>query len=338
MTLVAEAVQAGARRETAAELLGLTARTLQRWEQAPADGDRRRGPSTAPANRLSPAERKRLLAVVNSPAYRELSPHQIVPRLADEQGLYLASESTIYRLLRQADQLTHRQRSRPATVAHPREQMATGPHQVMSWDITWLPGPIRGTFFYLYMIEDVWSRQIVAAEVHAEESAALAAALFQRTCERLALDPEGLILHSDNGSPMKGSTMLATLKRLGVIASFSRPHVSDDNPYSEALFRTMKYRPQYPSRPFASLVAAQAWVAHFVNWYNTEHRHSAIRFVTPAQRHQGQDIILLERRHQLYQRARTQHPERWSRQTRNWSPVGTVFLNPARKADIPVAA
>jgi len=336
MTLVAETVAAGARRSVAVAQLGLQVRTLQRWAHAEGEGDRRRGPHTAPAHRLSADERAQVLALVNSPPYRDLSPQQIVPRLLDERGLYLASESTLYRLLRQADQLTHRQRSRPA-VARPRAHLATGPNQVMSWDITWLPGPIRGTFFYLYLSEDIWSRQIVGAEVHPEESSALAAALFQRTCDRLELDPAGLILPADNGGPMKGSTMLATLQRLGVVASFSRPNVSDDNPYSEALFRTMKYRPHYPSGPFASLIAARAWVAGFVTWYNTEHRHSAIRFVTPAQRHQGQDIALLERRHQLYQQARARRPQRWSRQTRNWSPVRTVSLNPDRKAD-PVAA
>lgn len=331
MTLVAEAVAAGARRSTAAKQLGLTVRTLQRWTHAQGAGDGRRGPHTAPANGLSADERAQVLALVNSPPYRELSPQQIVPRLLDDRGLYLASESTIYRLLRQADQLTHRLRTRPA-VPRPLGYLATGPNQVMSWDITWLPGPIRGTFFYLYLIEDIWSRKIVGAEVHAEELSSLAAALFQATCDRLGLDPAGLILHADNGGPMKGSTMLTTLQRLGVVASFSRPSVSDDNAYSEALFRTLKYRPGYPSKPFASLAAAQEWVAGFVAWYNTEHRHSAIRFVTPDQRHHGEENDLLERRHQLYLQAQASRPERWSRQNRNWSPVKTVALNPDRKA------
>jgi transposase InsO family protein len=332
MTLIDEAVQAGARLETAAELLGLTARTVQRWRRGGPADDGRHGPRRAPANQLTLREREQVLAVANSPAYRELSPWQIVPRLLDQEGLYLASEATFYRLLRQAGEVTHRERARPATVARPREQVATRPNAVWSWDITWLRGPIRGTFFYLYLFTDVWSRKIVAAEVHLEESSVLAAAVFQRACVRLGLDPEGLALHSDNGSPMKGETMLATLQRLGVIPSFSRPRVSDDNPYSEALFRTLKYRPEYPDVPFTSVAAAQTWVDRFVHWYNTEHRHSAIRYVTPEERHQGLDVELLARRHQVYERAQQQHPERWSGPTRNWTPIATVTLNPARPA------
>lgn len=256
MTLVEEAVDAGARRERAVQTLGLTVRTLQRWSGQGADSDDQRcGPRTSPANKLSSAERRRLLAVANTPEYRDLSPQQIVPRLADEQGLYLASESTLYRLLREEKQMAHRQPSRPATATRPREQVATGPNQVWTWDISWLPGPVRGTFFYLYLMLDVWSRKIVGAVVHEEESSHLASQLFVTSCWRWGLDPESLVLHSDNGSPMKGATMLATLQLLGVIPSFSRPGVCDDNPFSEALFRTLKYRPEYPSQPFATLEA-----------------------------------------------------------------------------------
>jgi putative transposase len=327
--LVEEAVGRGARREAAAQTLGLSPRTLERWRREGTVGeDRRRGPKSAPPNQLSEAERTRVLELVNSPAYRDLSPKQIVPRLLDEKGLYLVSESTIYRLLHAEGQMTHRERSRPATSKRPREQVATGPNQVWSWDITWLPGPVRGTFFYLYLILDVWSRKIVGARVHAEENSRLAAELFAETCRRLGLDPEGLVLHSDNGSPMKGSTMLATLQWLGVRASFGRPGVSNDNPFSESLFRTMKYRPHYPSRPFASLEEAQTWVTRFIAWYNREHRHSAIRYVTPDERHHGQEVAILERRQRIYERARAAHSERWSGKTRDWTPVATVRLNP----------
>ncbi len=332
MTLVEEAVNAGARREMAAQALGLTVRTLQRWAgQGPGSDDQRCGPHTSPANKLRPAERQRLLAVANAPEYRDLSPQQIVPRLADEQGVYLASESTLYRVLREEAQLAHRQRSRPATATRPREQVATGPNHVWTWDISWLPGPLRGTFFYLYLMLDVWSRKIVGAVVHEEESSPLASQLFLASCERLGLDPESLVLHADNGGPMKGATMLATLQRLGVVPSFSRPGVCDDNPFSEALFRTLKYRPEYPSLPFATLEAARAWVAAFIDWYNTEHRHSAIRFVTPAERHDGREEAVLERRCRIYEAARREHPERWSGEVRNWTPIATVRLNPDLK-------
>ena len=329
MNLVEEAVRAGARREVAAQTLGLTDRTLQRWRhRGPQGDDRRCGPRTDPPNKLSAAEREQVLAIANAAEYRDLSPKQIVPRLLDERGLYVASESTIYRVLRAEGQMAHRERSRPATSKRPREHVATAPNQVWSWDITWLPGPIRGTFFYLYLILDVWSRKIVGAAVHTQECSELASQLIVQTCRHLGLDPDGLVLHSDNGSPMKGSTMLATLQRLGVIPSFSRPRVSDDNPFSEALFRTMKYRPHYPSRPFASREEAQAWVQRFITWYNTEHRHSAIRYVTPAERHHGQEPAILERRRRIYERARQRHPERWSRNIRDWTPVATVRLNP----------
>jgi transposase InsO family protein len=245
----------------------------------------------------------------------------------------VGSESTIYRTLRAEGQMSHRQSSRPPRAGSraPREHVATGPDQVWSWDITYLDSLVRGVYFYLYLILDVWSRKIVGAKVYAEESGEHAARLFQATCRELELDPEGLTLHQDNGSPMKAATFQATLQRLGVAASFSRPRVSNDNPYSEALFRTLKYRPEYPSCPFPSVEASQAWVDRFVAWYNTEHLHSAVRFVTPEDRHQGRDREILARRRRVYEKARHRHPERWSGSIRNWEPVRTVYLNPEKK-------
>ena len=327
LDLIDEAVAAGARLAPACASLGLTARTIQRWRDQ--GQDRRQGPKSEPGNKLSAEERREVLARVNSAPFRDLSPKQIVPRLADG-GEYLASESTIYRLLREEGQLAHRAASRAPTGRRPREHVATGPCQVWSWDITYLKGPVRGSFYYLYMIVDVWSRKIVGWEVNPEESSDLAADLFDHTCAELGLDPGGIVLHSDNGGPMKGSTMLATLHKLGVVASFSRPRVSDDNPFSEALFRTLKYRPDYPSRPFESLEEARDWVAGFVAYYNAEHRHSAIRFVTPDERHFGREEAILSHRQRVYERARRRHPQRWTRSTRNWTPIGAVHLNPER--------
>lgn len=152
------------------------------------------------------------------------------------------------------------------------------------------------------------------------------------TCMR-TVEAGRIVLHSDNGGPMKGSTMLATLQRLGVVPSFSRPGVSDDNPFSEALFRTLKYRPEYPRKPFSTIAQARLWVAGFVAWYNNVHRHSSIRFVTPEQRHQGHDVAVLARRAQLYEQARRRRPERWARGTRNWTPAGAVYLNPQKRGD-----
>jgi transposase InsO family protein len=195
-----------------------------------------------------------------------------------------------------------------------------------------MPGPIQGGFFYLYLILDIYSRKIVGWEVHEREAAELAAELVRKAVWAEGCHTHPLVLHADNGSPMKGATMKATLERLGVIASYSRPRVSDDNPFSEALFRTCKYRPDWPASGFASREDAQHWVARFVAWYNHEHRHSAIRFVTPGARHAGEDRALLDRRTQLYTEARAANPTRWSRQTRNWTPVGDVCLNPERDA------
>jgi len=178
------------------------------------------------------------------------------------------------------------------------------------------------------MIMDVWSRRIVGWTVEDSESSEAAATLFRRTCTEANLDPRGLVLHSDNGTPMRGSTMLSTLQWLGVVPSFSRPHVSDDNPYSESLFRTLKYCPAYPGLPFADRATASRWGGRFVDWYNGTHRHSAIRYVTPDQRHFGDAPDVLSARRKLYERARATNPERWSRSIRDWTPVGTVVLNP----------
>lgn len=323
-----EAIAAGARQSKAGELLGLDSRTLQRWRAHGGGEDLREGPKTPPANKLSDAERARVLEAVNSPEFRDLSPKQIVPTLADREQ-YLASESTIYRILREEQQLSHRESYRAPTRRHkPEEHVATGPNQVWSWDITYLKSPLRGSFWYLYMVEDVWSRKIVGYAIHTEESSQHAAALVAAACRREGVSQGSLVIHMDNGGPMKGATLLATLERLGVAPSYSRPSVSNDNPYSESLFRTMKYRPAYPSGPFATLEAARHWVAVFVDWYNTEHLHSAIRFVTPAERHAGRDAKILAQREAVYAAARAQNPERWSGSTRNWTPVEEVMLNP----------
>jgi len=333
LALIEAAVHAGARRGPACRLVGLSVRTVERWRVGH-DEDARHGPHHRPANQLTPRERDSILAVVTSAAYRELSPHQIVPQLADA-GCYLASESTIFRILRAERLLQHRGRAKAPVRRPPRAHGATGPNQLWSWDITYLRTPVRGVFVYLYLMLDVWSRKVVGWAVHDVESAECAAALFLVSCRAERLDPAGIVLHADNGGPMKGATMVATLERLGVLASFSRPGVSNDNAYSESLFRTLKYCPAYPTLPFADLVAARTWVAAFVHWYNTQHLHSAIRFVTPADRHAGRDAALLLRRRAVYARARRRTPARWSGAIRDWTPIPTVRLNPGPDVVIP---
>jgi transposase InsO family protein len=328
MELVAEAMVGGARQDRACAAISLNERTLQRWQSDKLRGDQRPMRVQLPRNKLGLLERKHLLKVVNSDEFGHLPPSQIVPRLAD-CGQYIASESTFYRVLRAENQLKHRGAERPAQRRHkPRTLSATAPNTLFSWDITYLPTLVLGIYFYLYLFMDIFSRKIVGWQVYDAESSDLASEVMRDICKRENISPDQVVLHSDNGSPMKGATLLATLQALGVAPSFSRPAVSNDNPYSESLFKTMKYRPAYPHRAFESLIAARQWVGMFVQWYNHEHRHSAIRFVTPAERHAGLDTALLQKRINVYEEAKKRHPERWSGVTRNWQPVRVVHLNP----------
>lgn len=331
VALIRQACQAGARLQPACRALGMTVRTYQRWTQ---DGSvradqRPQAQRPTPANKLSEEERAAVLAVCHQPEYASLPPSQIVPRLAD-QGRYLASESSFYRILREANQQHRRGRQRaPRPPADPPRLVARAPNQVWTWDISWLPGPVKGHFFYLYLILDRYSRKIVGWEIYEQESAAYAAEVVQRAVLSEHCIDQPLILHADNGSPMKGETLLETLHRLGIATSYNRPRTSNDNPYSEALFKTCKYRPDYPAQGFEGMATARSWMQQFVTFYHDEHRHSGLRFVTPLQRHQGLDDDILARRQALYEQARQQHPERWPGKTRNWQPITEVWLNPS---------
>jgi len=335
--LIEAAVTAGARRAKACTVSEISERTLRRWTrggQVHAD-QRPLVQRPEPRNKLSEDERATVLSICNSNEFANLPPSQIVPKLAD-QGVYLASESSFYRILREAGQQHHRGRARPPVQRKPpTSYRASGPCQVWTWDITWMPGPIAGLFFYLYLIVDIFSRKIVGWEVHEREAAELAATLIQKAVWAEDCISRPLVLHADNGSPMKGATMKVTLERLSITASYSRPRVSNDNPFSEALFRTCKYRPDWPNKGFATKACAQTWVKSFARWYNGDHLHSAIRFVTPNMRHAGQDSDALASRAQLYANARAQNPERWSGKTRNWQPAGPVWLNPENEISAP---
>ena len=329
LTLIDEACSAGARLHKACEVLGLSPRTVQRWRNPVQLQDKRKESSPSPGNKLSEQERQQVIKTMNSPEYRDMTPHQIVAALAD-QGIYLASEATMYRILKAEGQDAHRQKAVPRKHQKPTELTATAPNQVWTWDITYLPSPIKGIFFYLYMILDLYSRKIVAWQVHSREDSTLAAELIKEGYLLEGISRGQLVLHSDNGSPMKGATMLATLQQLGVMPSFSRPSVSNDNPFSEALFRTFKYCPEYPRNPFQSLEEARAWVEWFVKWYNLEHRHSKLALVTPNERHTGQDQEILDNRRAVYERAKEAKPERWSGWARDWTAPDKVTLNKQR--------
>jgi putative transposase len=329
----------GARLKPACAIVGISVRTLQRWQASDGQirGDARpMAVRPTPAHALTQAERARLLAVANESRFAQVPPARIVPMLADE-GVYLASESTFSRVLRAHAQMAHRGRAKmPKATRAPTTHIATEPRQVWCWDMTYLPAKVMGRWFYLYLILDLYSRKTVGWEVHETDNADHAAHLVRRTAlaEGIAAMVSKPVLHGDNGSTLKATTVLAMLHWLGVKPSYSRPRVSDDNAYAESLFRIAKYRPEFPAKGFATLEEARAWAAGFVHWYNFDHRHSGIRYVSPAQRHAGSDQTILAARHEVYLRARELNPARWSGATRNWSPIGAVTLNPERDAVI----
>jgi putative transposase len=330
LSAVESAMSRGARLRAVCELIGLSTRTLQRWRKPELQQDRRLQRHTPPKNRLSDDERQHVLSLLRSEQYRALSPRKIVPMLAD-RGIYLASESTMYRLrraaLEQHVQAVHIH-SLPSPTSPPERSLliARAPHQIWSWDITYLRAPVRGTFYYLYLILDVFSRRIVAWKVHTRESARLASQLFVRTCKANGLVRQGIILRSDNGAAMRGATLLATLRRLGVRLSFSRPYTPNDNCFSESCFRTLKAHGSYPRQAFSSLGEARAWVARFVSWYNREHLHASLGYVSPDDRHFGREEVLLSRRQRVYEHARQSRPERWSHPVRRWVSAGPATL------------
>lgn len=304
--------------------MGIDVKTFKRWKVDLED--KRKGPINAPGNKLTEEEVTEIIRVSTSAEYADLAPTQIVPSLADK-GIYIASESSFYKFLKERELLEHRGKSKKKSHNRPAPLVALGPNEIYSWDITYLRSDVAGKFFYLYMFMDIYSRKIVGHEVYEVESMELSASLIERICECEGIKKDQLVLHSDNGGAMKGATMLATLQRLGVVPSFSRPRVSDDNPFSEALFKTLKFCPAFPSKPFASIEAANTWVEKFVYWYNNIHLHSGIKFVTPASRHAMKDGAILENRKKVYEEAKLKNPSRWRGKTRNWEKVDKVFLN-----------
>ena len=341
MELIAEAVEAGARLTIACEEVEISVRTYKRWKQSFEENNQHIDKRTiaehpVPHNKLTHEEFMMILKIVNQPEFNDKPPSQIVPILAD-RGIYIASESTFYRVLREVKQLKHRGRSKEPVKRKISTHVATAPNRVYTWDITYLNGPIKGKHYYLYMISDLFSRKIVAWEVWEVESAENASVLIERAilAENLTKREHPLVLHSDNGSPMKGATMLETLYRLGITPSRSRPRVSNDNPYAESLFKTLKYRCNYQPKGFSTIEEAREWVLNFVDWYNNNHRHSGIKFLTPNQRHsEDHGLSILAKRDKVYKAAKLKNPNRWSGKTRDWSIENYVLLNPDNESSV----
>ena len=330
--MIREAMQSGARLKECCKIIGINERTVQRWNplgtQSVRSDQRPIVAREKPRNALSEQEKARIIDICNQEEYASLPPSQIVPKLADK-GEYIASESSIYRVLRQYDQLHERGEAKAREPKEPVTHTATAPNQVWTWDVTWLPMQVKGKFLYLFMVKDLYSRYGVNWEVHESESGEFAAQLIEKAIWREKLGSTiKPVLHNDNGSIMKSLTFRSKLNELGISQSFSRPRVSDDNAYIESMFRTLKYAPNFPSKGFKDLAQARAWVEQFMHWYNHEHQHSGIKFVTPAQRHHGQEAEILAKRAAVYAQAKLRHPERWSGNVRDWSVEGEVTLNP----------
>jgi putative transposase len=258
---------------------------------------------------LSTAEAAAVLELLHSERFVDKAPGEVFATLLDE-GTYLCSERTMYRILKAHNEV----RERRNQARHPHYQkpqlVATGPNQVWSWDITKLRGPVKWVYYHLYVILDIFSRQVVGWMVANRESTALAKHLIRETCRRHSVKPGQLCLHADRGSSMKSKGLAELLVDLGVGKSHSRPHVSDDNPFSESQFKTLKYRPDFPGN-FGSIQDARAFCSVFFDWYNNDHRHSGIAMLTPAQVHYGNPQEVLNQRHQVVMAARQAHPERF---------------------------
>ncbi|ACF47106.1 Integrase catalytic region [Prosthecochloris aestuarii DSM 271] len=326
--LIEEAHGNGARYSKACEVVGISHRTLQRWKQCGLK-DRRKGSQKTVVRKVPQETRDEIINVCNEPRFRDLTPYEIVPQLLEE-GRYLASERTIYRILRKADQVHHRSELRVGyRHAKPPERKATGPNQVYTWDITYMGRTVRGLFYYAYVVKDLFDRSIVGWAVHEEESEKHSRALFARILNGGKVKLKAL--HADNGHPMKGDTLMALLQKLNVAVSHSRPRTSNDNSFIESLFKTMKYHVTYPNA-FDTLEDARSWMGDFVHWYNTEHLHSSIGYVTPHQMRHGQAESIFELRNEEINQARQLHPERWgSRPAKQWIVNREVVLNPDKK-------
>jgi len=324
-----EAVDAAVGVAALCRSLGVSRASLYR-RRKPADPPPRKTPRAKPPRALQPAERQAVLDTLHAERFVDQSPAEVHATLLEEQT-YLCSPRTMYRLLAQA----HEVRERRDQLRHPHytkpELVATRPNQIWSWDITKLKGPITWAYFYLFVILDLFSRHVMGWMVARSESARLAERLIEESCAKQHIEPGQLTIHADRGAAMTSKTVALLFSDLGIEASHSRPHVSDDNPFSESQFRTLKYRPEFPDR-FGSLDHARQVCRALFTWYNNEHHHSALAFLTPAAVHHGRAEQILDARHRTRLAAYAAHPERFvNGPPRRESLPTAVWINPPEK-------
>jgi putative transposase len=296
--------------------------------QRPAAAPRPPAARPTPPRALSPAERQGVLDVLHSERFIDRAPKAVYASLLDDDGTYRCSWRTMYRLLATADEVRDRRAQRRHPAYTKPELLATRPNQVWSWDITKLRGPVTWTYYYLYVILDIFSRYVVGWMVAERESATLAERLIAETCAKQGIVRGQLTLHADRGTAMTAKSVAHLLVDLGITRTHSRPQVSDDNPYSEAQFKTLKYAPTFPTR-FGSVQDARAFGQRFFPWYNTEHRHDGLGLLPPTAVHHGQALAILARRRAVLAAAYAAHPERFVRKPPEpLAPPTTVWINP----------
>jgi putative transposase len=316
------------RLETLCRYMGVSARTIQRWNKTGID-DRRKGAEKKVPRAFTGAERKYIYKTACSDEYKDMNPHEIYNSLLDK-GIYIGSESTFYRILREYKALEHRTECRGGTSKNkPDELTATEKNKVWMRDITRLRTDVKGIYHYAYVIEDLFGRSVVSRAIYENESDEHAKELFKNACEKEHAHPD--FVHSDNGGAMKGITLVAFYYKLGIVPGFSRPRVSDDNPYIESFFKTLKYKCGYP-KFFTSLDHARTWFSDFIDWYNNRHMHSGLQYITPMQKRTGEYIPIFNNRNMVIRDARAAHPERWGKRPARKYEIRTAeVLNPAKK-------
>ena len=311
----------------ACQAIGLARSSLYRWKKGPQD--RVKKPRVKPKRMITDTERATILSVLNSERFCDLAPRQVYATLLDE-GVYHCSWRSMYRILTEQDQVTERRRGHRRHQYEKPELLATSENELWSWDISKLKGPVPFHYYYLYVIIDVFSRYVPGFMVAEHESAELAKELIEVSCQRQGIVPQQLTLHSDRGPAMKAKSLALLLSDLGVTKSHSRPHVSNDNPFSEAQFKTVKYHPDFPER-FGSLQDARAWAEDFFDWYNHHHRHSSLGLMTPSMVHYGKAERVRAQRQQVLEAAYRAHPERFVRGVSSLPPLQeAVWINPPK--------